>query len=309
MTKRIILLWAFACLTAIGVSAQNADRKWFVGTGVGINVGFDGQAFTTREESHTGAGLAAELYFGRWFSPTVGLRAGYRGISSSNHFSSFGQVGFHYAHADFLINVARYFVPYIHTGFLWMDAGSPTVGAGMMFPIRVGSHWSIVPDIRYTALNGHAFKEGDVRFAGNITASIGVRYDFGKRVRRSDSVSGKNDGTLNRKVSRSKASKGIAIHFLPNQATLDQQAENQLRSIIDFLKEAPRQQISLTGHFNESDGENYDNWLSKQQVQCVRQYLEDSGVKANRIHIYYDSKNPVGKVMIIFEEEQVGAKK
>ena len=178
-----ILLVALLCLGAFSVSAQNrGDLEWFFGTGAGVNIGFDGQRFDQRITSHAGAGTAINLYGGRWFGRVVGLRGGYQGISISNHFTDYGQVGFHYVHADFLVRVAQAFVPYIHTGFLWMDAGSPTFGAGIMAPIRVGGHVSIVPDVRYTFLNGHAFKDGEVHFAGALTASLGVRFDFGRPI-------------------------------------------------------------------------------------------------------------------------------
>lgn len=176
----VALVLASAAAFAQQQEKQNRDRTWFMGLDGGLNVGFDGHSYATRNTSHVGAGVAAGFYFGRWFGRVVGLRAGYTGINVSNHYTDFGQVGFHYGHADILLKINEMVVPYLHTGFVWMDAGSPTFGAGFMMPIRLGRNLSLVPDIRYTALNGHAFKDGEVHFAGNLSVTVGLRYDFGR---------------------------------------------------------------------------------------------------------------------------------
>ena len=56
----ITMLALAAGLSAAAQETEYVQYNWFAGIGGGINVGFDGKKFVSREESHQGAGYAAE---------------------------------------------------------------------------------------------------------------------------------------------------------------------------------------------------------------------------------------------------------
>ena len=136
MKKAFLLIGILFSLITLDASAQINDGCWFGGAGVGFNFGFDGQKFIDRNFSHIGSGLAVDVYFGKFFTERLGFRAGYHGLSSSNHYTVFGHDKFHYAHADFLVALGDVFVPYAHVGAVFMDRVSPAGGVSSLIASR-----------------------------------------------------------------------------------------------------------------------------------------------------------------------------
>ena len=173
---KLIPVVAALLLVSVGAAAQNTasddkyPRNWFIGAGAGMNVGFDGQAFTTREGSHAGVGTAGDFYFGKFFDRTLGFRAGYQGFTISDRYTDYGKNTFGYAHADLLFRVANGFVPYVHAGYARIASGTPAGGVGVMFPIAVGRRVSIVPDIKALAMDGASYDGVNHHFGGIVKA-------------------------------------------------------------------------------------------------------------------------------------------
>ena len=62
--KKIALIAAALLSLSIAARAQEEPKdnsSWFVGAGLGMNFGFDGQRNTDRETSHNGAGIAGPV--------------------------------------------------------------------------------------------------------------------------------------------------------------------------------------------------------------------------------------------------------
>ena len=162
MKKVLLSLIAVASL-CVAVQAQETDSRstqevyskysnsWFVGVGGGANILFDGERYTTRTLSHVGAGVALDVYAGKWLDRIVGLRVGYHGLNASNQKTVFGKTPFLYAHGDVMLRPVSWIVPYFHAGYFKMEKASIGGGVGLMLPIHVG-RVSIVPDFRATGV-------------------------------------------------------------------------------------------------------------------------------------------------------------
>ena len=110
--------------------------NWFIGVAGGVNIFGDGGY-------KPGVGGALDVNVGKWFTPSVGARLGYNGLTGaewSNTASVLGtsldasknmykqQFGFAYVHADVLWNISHAFsgyketrfwnfIPYFHSGY------------------------------------------------------------------------------------------------------------------------------------------------------------------------------------------------
>ena len=165
---------------AASAQEDKADRWLFVGTGVGLNVGFDGQQFYDRENSHIGAGLASDTYVGYMFSNWGGVRAGFHGLSISNKFTDFGYKRYEYIHADMLIRTAKSVLPYVHLGLGHIDQYAFGGGAGIMFPLYVSKRVAIVPDIKASFFD-HRIYDGSKNVpAITLSATIGISVNLWK---------------------------------------------------------------------------------------------------------------------------------
>ena len=145
--------------------------NWFISGSVGLNLGYDDQAW------HTGFGL--DLNLGKWVTPSVGARAGFNGITGSN-----GKFG--YLHADVLWNISNAiggyketrlwdFVPYVHGGVLVDNGKEFAAGAGLLNLIRLSDRVDLTLDFR-----GNLAKQRPAGKHGYISSTIGLSINLGK---------------------------------------------------------------------------------------------------------------------------------
>ena len=180
-TKFIFLAAALLSLGFVASAQEERDDRWvFVGTGVGMNVGFDGQQFYDRENSHVGAGLANDSYFGYMFSDWGGVRAGFQGLSISNKFTDFGSKRYEYLHADMLIRAGKSVVPYVHIGVGRIDNFAFGGGAGIMFPLHITKRIAIVPDFKATAYNNRIYAGAKNLPSAVVSATLGLSINLWK---------------------------------------------------------------------------------------------------------------------------------
>ena len=146
--------------------------NWFVNLGGGVNLGYD--------NGDWGLGGALNLNVGKWFTPSVGGRVGYNGITGMD-----GMFG--YFHADALWNISNAiggyketrlwdFVPYLHAGLLYDRpiAGLEwAAGAGLLNLVRLTDRLDLTLDVR-----GNIYKRYSK--AGYISAAIGLSVNLGK---------------------------------------------------------------------------------------------------------------------------------
>ena len=96
--------------------------NWFIGAGGGINMFFN-EGYEAR------VAPSLDINFGKWFTPSIGMRVGYQGLNSQVMKDDVRQkFGYMYIHGDFLWNISNAlsgyketrfwnFVPYLHAGY------------------------------------------------------------------------------------------------------------------------------------------------------------------------------------------------
>lgn len=146
--------------------------NWFANVGAGLNVGYDNGEFAT--------GFALNVNAGKWFTPSIGARAGFNGITGMD-----GKFG--YLHGDVLWNISNAiggyketrlwdFVPYLHAGLLrdnpiaGLEWGA---GAGLLNLVRLTDKLDLTLDVR-----GNIYKRYSK--AGYVSTAVGVAVNLGK---------------------------------------------------------------------------------------------------------------------------------
>ena len=147
--------------------------NWFVNVNpVGLNLFYDNGDFTT--------GYAIDVNVGKWVTPSVGLRAGFNGITGVD--AKYG-----YIHGDAMWNISNAiggykesriwdFVPYAHAGLMIdkPNAGKElAAGAGLLNVIRLGERVDLTLDVRGTVYR----RMGP---AGFISTALGLSFNLGR---------------------------------------------------------------------------------------------------------------------------------
>lgn len=198
---------------------NGGGANWFVGVGGGFNTAISTEIkpfaeFTPRNN------WAAEAFIGKWFTPTIGARVGYKGVVNNfaydaNTFvsSAYGngeQVRFGYAHADLMWNLSnalsgyketRFWdiIPYAGFGYLGINNGQTDnkigVNAGIYNELRLGNVVNLFIDLsvigtenpvglRTVADKAPAVTNESNAFAHPLympTASVGVTINLSKK--------------------------------------------------------------------------------------------------------------------------------
>lgn len=213
--KRLYFIYGASALAALMMAAQinanaqeNGNRdefgnivrgpyetnglgdNWFIGLGGGINMLLD-------DGYDVKVGPSLDVNFGKWFTPSIGMRAGYQGL---NFISAKGadseRLGYMYIHGDFLWNASnaisgyketRFWnlIPYVHTGFFrsYGTDGSEfsdnefAMGAGLLHNLRLTDRLDVMIDMRATVVNGSIHNSSGAVVLPSVTA--GVAYDLG----------------------------------------------------------------------------------------------------------------------------------
>ena len=239
--KRLYLILGAAALVAVSLTAspalnaqENGNRdengkivrgpyetnrfgdNWFIGAGGGINIlwneGYDNVKISPSIDAN----------FGKWFTPSVGMRVGYQGFSTqiwSETPSLLGstldtdkdmylqKMGYMYIHGDFLWNISNAlsgyketrfwnFVPYLHAGF-FRTYGLDDVdfydnefamGAGLLHNLRLADRLDLIIDMRATVVNGRIHGADGVAILPTVTAGLAVDLGWPNFVRTSTVV-------------------------------------------------------------------------------------------------------------------------
>lgn len=172
--------------------------NWFVGIGGGINLllndGYDAKI-----------GPSLDANFGKWFTPSVGARAGYQGLNfNSAKNGNTDKFGYMYFHGDFLWNASnaisgyketRFWnlVPYLHAGFFRSyGTGSSdfadnefAAGAGLLHNLRLTDRLDIIIDMRATVVRGSVHGSSGAAVLPSVTAGLAVDLGWPNFVRTS----------------------------------------------------------------------------------------------------------------------------
>ena len=224
--KRLNLFYGAAALAAVLMAAptnanaqENGNRdeygkvvrgpyetnrfgdNWFIGAGGGINI-------LLNEGYDVKIAPSVDAYFGKWFTPSVGMRAGYQGLNFNSVLDdNTVKYGYMYVHGDFLWNISNAlggyketrfwnFVPYLHAGFFrsYGTDGSDyannelAAGAGLVHNLRLSDRLDIVIDMKAIAVNGSIHGSSGVALLPSVTAGLAVDLGYPNFVRTSSIV-------------------------------------------------------------------------------------------------------------------------
>ena len=145
-------------------------------------------------------GLATEVDFGKWFSPTIGARLGWHGLYNTSKSGELDKAPFNYIHADFLWNVSNAidgyketrfwnFIPYVsgglslikHHGLKVFDQ-ELAVGVGLLNSLRLGERVNLNLDLGVLSARAEAYDmKGFLgRYAGFPYATLGLQFNLGR---------------------------------------------------------------------------------------------------------------------------------
>ena len=173
MKKLLASLISVLVLSTVAF-AQSRETGFFMGAQAGMNLGLNGKPFVDRVNSNIGAGFSGDIYAGYWFTPLLGVRAGYQGFSISDTYIDFGLDSYSYFHADALFRVYHSVVPYLHLGAVSVNNWSFGGGLGLMFPVALSKRVSLVPDFKATAFPPSVFAVSGTSPAFAFSASLGI---------------------------------------------------------------------------------------------------------------------------------------
>lgn len=189
--------------------------NWFIGVGGGINLFLN-------EGYEPAIGPSIDANFGKWFTPSVGMRVGYQGISSkvwADEASLLGpqrdaekgmfaqKFGYMYIHGDLLWNISNAFsgyketrfwnfVPYMHAGYFrtygldGVDFADNEIagGVGLLHNLRLVDRLDLIVDMRGTVVNGKAHGHNGVAILPSVTMGLAVDLGWPNFVRTSTVV-------------------------------------------------------------------------------------------------------------------------
>jgi outer membrane protein OmpA-like peptidoglycan-associated protein len=179
--------------------------NWFIASGGGVNL-FLNDSYTAN------VGLSLDASVGKWFTPSVGMRAGYSGIST-NYWSDTPSVlgrtidqeqqqyqqkfGYMYFHGDFLWNISNAiggyketrfwdFVPYLHAGYFrsyGLDKADfanneIAAGAGLLHNLRLTERLGVAIDMKAIVVNGRAAGADGVSLIPSVTVGMSVNLGW-----------------------------------------------------------------------------------------------------------------------------------
>ena len=258
--KRLIFIFGALALAAVAMTASpdlnaqetgNRDSNgkvvrgpyetnrfgdnWFIGAGGGINI-------LLNEGYDVRISPSIDANFGKWFTPSVGMRVGYQGFQTAAWAGdALQKYGYMYIHGDFLWNISNAlsgyketrfwnFVPYVHTGYFrsygldGMDFYDNEIaaGAGLLHNLRLADRLDLIVDMRATVVNGRIIKSSGIALMPSVTMGLAVDLGWPNFIR-SASVIGAVEAA---NVAQIEALEAAAIALELANATLEQQNQD-----------------------------------------------------------------------------------
>jgi len=286
-----------------GYLPSSFQENWFVQGGGGVNTVFN-----------SGFGRvapAAELSFGKWILPGLGLRVGalgYRNVPNGTETGWFsGRNAFWFGHADFdvmwsMFNSFHYnehrfwdIVPYLRASAIYTSQGEgwhlePGVGAGIHNGLRLGKRVDLYVEASAVAARETAYRErGGVIVFPSVTAGLVVR--LGRQgFRRNEPIYVKGDTEyVDKEVIRivrdtipapadssllqKMREEPLTLFFDINVTVLNQREMDHLEFYAKYAL-TPDSVVLLTGSADKETGSpEHNQWLSEQRNAFVRNLL------------------------------------
>lgn len=221
-TKRILA----AIFAAVMVQSASGQNNWFAGAGVGVNTSCSKEIgmFTDFSIENN---LGLDVFAGSWLNSSIGIRAGYRGISTSvgygddyysKSFKSGEKVNFNFFHGDIMWDAINTFsgsskgrfysiVPYVGAGVEVLKAKSQDIKTaicgGIFNNFRINKFLCVYVDLSAAVTeNPVHLKKSDGKLVVDKSTSllarpmyipsfyVGVAYAPGKKGGRNGAGSG-----------------------------------------------------------------------------------------------------------------------
>ena len=173
---------------------NGAFDNMFIGLGAGVNSVIEKQFGLGK------IGIATDVTIGKWFSPTIGLRAGWQGINNTSKSGELNKAPFHYIHGDVLWNISNAidgyketrfwnFIPYVsgglslikHHGFKEFDQEF-AAGVGLLNSLRLGERVNLNLDLGIIGARAEAYNMNGFikRYVGFPSAKLGLQFNLGR---------------------------------------------------------------------------------------------------------------------------------
>ena len=173
---------------------NGAFDNLFIGLGAGVN------SVLEKGYGLGKMGLATDVFIGKWFSPAIGLRAGWHGLSDTSKSGELDKASFHYLHGDLLWNISSSIDGYMQTRFWsfipYASAGLNMIkhhdlkeldqqfacGVGLLNSLRLGERVHLNIDLGIIAARAENYQMNGFinRYVGFPSATLGLQFNLGR---------------------------------------------------------------------------------------------------------------------------------
>ena len=173
---------------------NGAFDNTFISLGAGVN------SVLERSYGLGKFGLATDVTLGKWFSPTIGVRAGWHGINVTSKSGELNKSPYHYLHGDLLWNISNAiggyketriwnFIPYVGGGLTLIKHHDLKVydqefagGVGLLNSIRLGERVNLNLDLGVILSRAQAYDMNGFigRYIGLPSATLGLQFNLGR---------------------------------------------------------------------------------------------------------------------------------
>ena len=175
---------------------NKAFDNTFIGIGAGINAGLNLQNKDGIPFAQGKGGLAIDVAFGKWWTPFIGGRINYLGISNDVKGEGFGKTQQHFVTGDLLWNFINTFWgyketrvwnvnPYISGGYARVNKDNEWImGGGFYNTFRVSNRVAITLDLRAMIAKASTYNVNVIKSIGHfefpLSATVGLAFNLGK---------------------------------------------------------------------------------------------------------------------------------
>ena len=175
---------------------NKAFDNTFIGIGAGINAGLNLQNKDGIPFAQGKGGLAIDVAFGKWWTPFIGGRINYLGISNDVKGDGFGKTPQHFVTGDLLWNFINTFWgyketrvwnvnPYISGGYARVNKDNEWImGGGFYNTFRVSNRVAITLDLRAMIAKASTYNVNVIKSIGHfefpLSATVGLAFNLGK---------------------------------------------------------------------------------------------------------------------------------
>ena len=176
---------------------NGAFDNMFIGLGAGVN------SVLEKNYGLGNFGIATDLNLGKWFSPSIGIRAGWHGLFNDAKSGAIEKAAFNYFHGDLLWNLSNTiggykesrvwnFIPYATTGVLSVGKNKGgfslkgdqefAAGVGVLNNFKLSDRVGLNLDLGLLCARAAAYGANGFigRYLGLPSATLGLSFNLGR---------------------------------------------------------------------------------------------------------------------------------